>query len=202
MLNLAGKLPDRMLDGANSLAKFMSTKITPSVSWSAGVVSPMSNLFGSKNSGDKDADLADKYGTELAVAQKLEALQATFIFAEDTAGANEEMRLCLKSLEDSDWMSCDDYEEYVVELVDAVRKRSHEATKLKVRAFFATTDAIIGRGGQEYFDRCWHEDKLAGALTYETETLPGTDHDSVLIDTRKGALKKVFEDVASISTLQ
>jgi hypothetical protein len=36
-------------------------------------------------------------------------------------------------------------------------------------------------------------------IDFESQTLPGTDHESVLVDWEKGALQKGFEDIKATS---
>ena len=66
-----------------------------------------------------------------------------------------------------------------------------------VLAFFAASDLMIGKGGQEYFEKCWRQEGMAGKVDFESQICEGTDHDSVLVDFRLGALKKVFARIGA-----
>ena len=195
-MNLASKVPIGMLDSWNSVGKFVQQKIAPTASWSGGVVSSVSELFSSENS--NSADLAEKYGTSKAVAKEIEKLEIKYFFEEDTTGANEEAKLCLKKEGADGWMISEDYRTFVQSLVklEQERKRSSsDRSRLKVRVYFAEFDMMIGKGGQKYFEECWKQDGVSGNIDYDSQELPGTNHDSAMGDHKKGALKAVFEEV-------
>jgi hypothetical protein len=58
---------------------------------------------------------------------------------------------------------------------------------------------MIGEGGKAYFEECWKQPDVLEYIDFESQTLPGTDHESVLVDWEKGALQKGFEDIKATS---
>lgn len=66
--------------------------------------------------------------------------------------------------------------------------------KLRVRAFFAESDMIIGQGGRVYFDQCWQSIGVDKVVDYKSRVLPGSNHDSVAF-ARHDALVQVFDEV-------
>lgn len=67
---------------------------------------------------------------------------------------------------------------------------------LTLRAYFAESDALIGKGGQKYFEKCWKEGNVEGEGTvrFEAKIVEGTDHDSIVL-AEKGVLEQVFREV-------
>ena len=57
---------------------------------------------------------------------------------------------------------------------------------------------MIAKRGQEYFEQCWQSDGVKGKVDFTTSTFPEANHDSVLIDQKKGALKIVFERIVEL----
>lgn len=103
-----------------------------------------------------------------------------FMFQERTVGSNSEALHCLRK-EPNTWGKCEDYEVFVRELVELERGRA--SVPLRVRAFFAESDSMIGKKGQAYFEKCWHQindgDFRIG-VEFESRIVAGTDHDSLV----------------------
>lgn len=199
-MNLAAKVPNGMLDSWNGLNKFLATNIAPVASWSGGVVSSAANVFKTQRGSDNPESMSpgERFGTSEEVAKQIEKLQMKYFFAEDTSAANEDARLCLKKGTPADWGACEDYEEYVRNLVKQEQSRIQDGScnpKLKVRVFFAESDIMIGKGGQKYFEQCWEQDDVAQSIDYEGMELPETDHDTAVLDQKKGALRIIFEEI-------
>ena len=145
-------------------------------------------------------NLGEKYGTSDKVALQIDKLKVKYFFEEDLTGASEEVKLCLKKHGSGNCGVCEDFEEYVSDLAkqeDVRRKPDLAQPKLRVHAFFAESDMMIGKVGQKYFVQCWTQDGIGDSLDYESKELSGTNHDSVLEDRRLGALKSVFEEIRS-----
>lgn len=146
--------------------------------------------------------LEEVYGVAKDVQKELDRLVFYSTFREDTSGANDEAMFCLKK--GGTWGEADDYAEYVRRLVELERKRVDEGVqagdeartgKLKVRAYFAESDAMSGKRGQAYVEECWKggkNDQYQEAIDFQSEVLPGTDHDSIIQSV--AALEKVFRD--------
>ena len=124
-----------------------------------------------------------------------------FRFAEDTTGVNDEAKLCLRKCEDADWGEGQDYVACIRSIAQNERMLQQQdpgGAKLKVEAFFSGSDIMIGKRGQEYFEQCWRQDVCKESLEFATKTYPDTNHDSVIMDYKKGALRDVFEKVARL----
>lgn len=203
LMNLASKLPVTLIDSWHNVMGFVAQKIQPAVAWSGGVSSAVSGIFQtSKDSNQSDAALAAKYGTSEDVAKQIEKLATKYFFAEDTRGGTEEAKLCLKKGGPDSWLICEDYKQYVQDLLAKEKERSSASTArpiLKMRVFYAESDMMIGEGGKEYFEKCWKQPDLSEHIDFESHTLPGTDHEMVLADFEKGAVQSVFDDIRSAS---
>ncbi|EME87352.1 uncharacterized protein MYCFIDRAFT_180927 [Pseudocercospora fijiensis CIRAD86] len=56
---------------------------------------------------------------------------------------------------------------------------------------------MIGRTGKEYFEQCWKQEALYDGIRVESREFPGTNHETVLVDIQKGAMKMVFDQIAA-----
>lgn len=181
------------------------SKVAPTLSFSGGLISSSAALLGSTPDPDtaikagSDEDAAEKYGVDVATAKLIRSNAVRFSLAEDTTAGNEEAKLCLLKGGRESWGVLADYEACVRSIADNEEaSNSHAGVKrLRIDAAFATSDLIIGKGGQEYFDKCWRQEGISGKLDFETRTFEGTDHDSVLTDFQNGALKGVFDRIAA-----
>ncbi|CZT20438.1 uncharacterized protein RCC_06298 [Ramularia collo-cygni] len=191
------KLPSGFISPWSDIATFINTKIVPAASLSGGIFSTIANVF-QTGSPTINTDMQDKYGDE-ETGKQIEKLQTKYMFAESMAGGTEEARLCLKSDGEGLMGACENYERYVEVLRDQEKKegRNDGGPKLKVSLHFAESDALIGKGGKEYFEKCWKQDGVGEVIETDSTEYPGTNHDSVLIDFNKGALKRIFEAIAS-----
>jgi len=116
-------------------------------------------------------------------------------------GANEEVKMVLRKCEDADWGEATDYSSCIHKIAEneaARGGRGPGAAKLRVEACFAGSDIMIGKRGQTYFEQCWQRDEVTGKVDFATRTFPDADHDSLLVDQNKGALKVVFESIARL----
>lgn len=67
-------------------------------------------------------------------------------------------------------------------------------TRFQFHAFFATSDMMIGDGGQTYFDSLFGNDNVKPHVSYTSEVIPDSNHESV-VGASKGAIEKVFQEV-------
>ena len=107
------------------------------------------------------------------------------------------MRRC----DDADLGDAVDYSSCIRKIADNERtliSREPSMAKLNVEAFFGGSDIMIAKRGQEFFEGCWQSGEVAMAISFGTQTFPETDHDSVLIDQKQGALRTVFKNVAQL----
>jgi len=143
---------------------------------------------------EKEMKCEETYGMSLSVKKEVEKLMRQYIFEENTKGANDEARLCLKSTEGCGWDACEDYPEFVKNLKQSWEKKTNEEPekeKLKVKIVFAEEDALIGKKGMEYFKECWTQEKCGRGIDVECVQTEGTDHDSV-IDPEKGVMQSIL----------
>ena len=96
---------------------------------------------------------------------------------------------------------------------EANKDKDH--TRLHIHAFFAASDMLIGAGGKTYFDACLTDSdtahhtatssspttstttskpKIEQYIRYESETVPGTNHETI-VELLKGVVGRVFEEV-------
>ena len=181
------------------------SKVAPTLSYSGGLISSSAALVGSKPDPNaeiqvgSDQDAAEKYGVDVETAKLISSHAVKFHLAEDTTAGNEEAKLCLMKGGRASWGVLADYEACVRSIAEEEGARSGggQVGRLRVEAFFAASDMMIGKGGQEYFERCWRQEGMAGKVEFGSQTFEGTNHDSVLVDFRLGALKKVFQKIAA-----
>ena len=204
LTSLASKLPANIIDFLSPLQGFIVSKVVPSLSFSGGLFSSTAALLGG---GPKDTDspiqagspedAAEKYGEDVETAKIMRSVVVKFNLAEDTTGANEEAKLCLMKGGKADWGALADYEACVQSIAGRERERVQAGeVKLRMEAAFASSDVIIGKGGQEYFEKCWRREGIADGVDFASRTCEGVDHDGVLVDFHKGALRGFFESVA------
>ena len=194
--NMMSKLPVGVFGAWNNVVGFIQQQVAPSVAWSGGLVTAVSGMF--KTSTEETSTAGERYGTSEEVGNEIQRLQTKYFFSEDTTAANEEAKLCLKKGDSVTWGICDNYEEYVRSLCAQereMRSKDPSLPKLKLRAYFASSDVMIGKGGHQYFDKCWGQDGVSDVVDFESKELPGTDHDSVLIDHDIGGIKDIFAEI-------
>jgi hypothetical protein len=143
----------------------------------------------------------EQYGFDEDTAKLIKKLSPKYKFAESMTGANEEVKIVLRKCEDAGWGEATDYSSCIRTIADnetALGTREPIAAKVSVEAFFASSDIMIGKRGQQYFEQCWQSDGVAAKVDFATRTFPEADHDSLLVDHKKGALKVVFERIAQL----
>lgn len=208
LTTIAAKLPTNLLDSWAGLNTFINNKILPGASWSGGVISLSAALLSSSASTDvPGAETSTsttpfgQYGFDEDTAKLIQKLSSKYQFAESMTGANEEVKLCLRKCDDADWGEAADYLGCIRKIAvneAALGSRDPNAAKLSVEAFFAGSDVMIAKRGQKYFEECWQSDEVKGKVDFATSTFPEANHDSVLVDQKKGALKIVFEKIVQL----
>ncbi len=149
--------------------------------------------------GEAEKKCQEEYGISMDVLTEVEKLASKYIFKENSKGANDEARLCLKSTEGCGWDACEDYPDFVKKL-NAVWEKKVDGNggkgKLKVKILFAEEDVMIGKKGKEYFEDCWTQEKCGRGIEVECVETKGTDHDSVT-DPTKGFIGPTFSAAKS-----
>lgn len=208
LTTIAAKLPTNLLDSYAGLNTFVNSKIIPSASWSGGIISSAAALLSTSASTDipgaetsTSTTPLERYGFDEDTAKLIEKFSAKYQFTENTTGVNEEVKLCLRKCDDTDWGEAADYSSCIRKIAAneaALGSRESNAAKLRVEAFFAGSDIMIAKRGQDYFEQCWQGDGVKGKIVFTTSMFPEANHDSVLIDQKKGALKIVFERIVEL----
>ncbi|KAK4994151.1 hypothetical protein LTR66_005757 [Elasticomyces elasticus] len=147
------------------------------------------------------------YGDNADIMAQVKVLQMKYFIAEDTSGVNDEARLCLKKPGTGLWGVCEDYELFVANLVKSEKRamtadsthvrneEEHSCRELKIRAFFSESDMMIGKKGQEYFERCWASSaETRNVIDFRSTTVKGTDHGTI-IELQIGPLQEIMKEV-------
>jgi hypothetical protein len=194
----ASLLPNPMLNYWDNLVGFITN---PTLATSSGGLSALAGFFSSKDKNETNKKIEenerkckDGYGMSLSVKKEVEKLMRKYIFEENTKGANDEARLCLKSTEGCGWDACEDPPEYVKNLKQSWEAMTHGEggkEKLKVRIVFAEEDALIGKKGMEYFEDCWTQEKCGQGIEISILRTKGTDHDNI-ISPEKGVMNLIL----------
>ncbi|KAF7187423.1 hypothetical protein HII31_11312 [Pseudocercospora fuligena] len=194
MLSAAAKLPNSILSAWSPLVNFINNTITPMTSRSGGALSSVSGAFQSEAGGNLDESSAqEKYGVDAATAKELERFWSKWSSEEQAmVGGNDEARLLLGK---GPVGVCEDYMEYVKSLV-AAEEAQHSST-LKLQLCFAEDDMMIGKTGKDYFEQCWKQEAVHDTIRVESKEFEDTNHETVLVDIQKGAMKMVFAQIAA-----
>ncbi|KAI7164106.1 hypothetical protein KC349_g995 [Hortaea werneckii] len=201
LMRIASALPSSWIDSWDTINRFLLDNVMPVFSWSGGAMASMSSAF-QPEPGAVDASemtLGQKYGVSEEAGKCIEKLLMKYWLSESTIAANEEALLGLKKGRPSDWGICDDYEAFVQLCAQQEQQRqtaSMDRAKLKIQMYFAENDIMIGEGGREYFYKSWKQSGVEELIDVESRTMPGTNHDTAILDPDKGALKRIFEQVA------
>lgn len=182
--------------------------IAPLLATSGVVINKASSIIPS-TAGGKDTPqernrqkLAVEYDVPRDFQTELESLLGKTIMKENIVGANSEALLCARKGKGWSWGECDDYATFVETLATAERQKHQTDSnaeshgKLKVRAYFAENDVMVGVGGQKYMEKCWgrEDGSLSDVLDFAAATIADTDHDSLVLSVN--VLEKVFADAS------
>lgn len=148
------------------------------------------------------------------------------VLGESIRGSNHEALLCLQKEIAGSWGPCDDYESYADlletklhdyyldgERAEGVLTGASPSTvasnrlaaqrRCVLKVFWAERDKMIGKKGEEYFNKCFQRLDPDGpssngehdrCLSYESERVLDTDHDTLCLP-QYGALSKILEDL-------
>ena len=195
----ASKLPDSMLNYWDNITGMMINTAAPAFNSSGGIISTVTSLFKSKErrettKAEEEKMCLDCYGSGLDLKIEVDRLVMKYMFEENTKGANDEARLCLKSTEGTDWDAAESYPELVEKLKGVWEEKvagNEGNEKLRVKIVFAEKDAMIGKKGPGYFEKSWTQEKCGSGIDVECVRIPGTDHDSVM-NLTSGVLGEMF----------
>jgi hypothetical protein len=193
-MRIAEYIPNKAFGIWNMIPKFFLVDAGPVFASSGTVITKVSNMLHSLTAGDgapveseqeKNLKRLDEvYGLPRAFQPELEKLMFKRMFDESTVGANSEALQCLRKGEEWSWGSCENYAECIKKLLQKEKEASGDGRKkLQVRAYFAETDAMIGKGGQAYFEKCWRGEEgttSSDAVEVDMQTVIGVDHDTLV----------------------
>nr|POE90241.1 hypothetical protein CFP56_20708 [Quercus suber] len=205
LTNFLVKLPSNVLSAWDPLTRFINQRIMPLTNWSGNLLEGSNRSPSSSGGQDVNGEamiVEERYGVDEKVAKDIEKGMMRFLLTEDTSAVNQEVLLCLKKGGEECWGVAEDYEQFVqrvMEKENEVRRSCHTLARLTVKVWFAESDVMSGKGGQDYFEACWKQSGVEEMVDFESVVLAGTNHDSIIIDHKKGALRSVFELVAGRS---
>ncbi|KAI6785919.1 uncharacterized protein J7T54_006258 [Emericellopsis cladophorae] len=196
------KLPEASFAYWNKMASFFALKASVMFGFSSGLLAQFAGAL-SPGNGEPSAREANMkvierdYGLGVDLQVELENAVARGLFAEETVGANHEALTCLKKGPDALWAEADDMAMLVKKVAARERETRVEGrAALRVGIFFAESDAMTGKAGQEYFQSCWtgQNGQYECSFNVRATTIDKSDHDSVLRAAE--ALVDVIESVA------
>lgn len=182
-MQLAQLAPVKIFNVWHQIPRFFLLKAGPALASSGAVVTKIQGSVSRHGQGRTSSSQVDKtrrrierdYGLARDMQVELETLIFRFLFEESTVGANAEALQCLRKGPPGTWGVCDDYAWFVTELAGRERSAGRRR-RLKVQAYFAENDSMIGKKGQGYMEECW---RGQDAVDFEAKTIPGVDHDSL-----------------------
>ncbi|XWW95407.1 hypothetical protein V2A60_003365 [Cordyceps javanica] len=197
MMQAAQYIPSPAYSLFNGLSRFAARGMLSTVSSSEAVF----NAFGMGKRSEAEEQIVQSWAQENSLKLEQEcglstkiqgALQLQtieHIFSENTAGSSDEARHCARKAAQGSWGKADDYAVFVKEVAEQERLRARNdadgvsAAKLKVMAFFAATDNIVGEGGRQYVEKCWQgtSGEFDDAFTFSCKTVAGSGHDELVV---------------------
>ncbi|PCG98864.1 Hypothetical protein PENO1_031740 [Penicillium occitanis (nom. inval.)] len=189
---LARYIPTKAFSIWNQIPQFFQT--SPLIASSGAVITSIKDKLPSGGNDDNTVSelkrrlIEQEYGLDRDVQIELEKLTAKFIFKESTVGANEEALQCVRK--GAPWLECDDYMQFARNLAESERTRGGTSGKIRMRAYFAESDVMIGKGGQKYFENCFRG--FEDVLDFDSATIMKENHDSVAFSPE--VLGKIFRE--------
>ncbi|PGH26909.1 hypothetical protein AJ80_01492 [Polytolypa hystricis UAMH7299] len=214
VMQLAQLLPKQAFSYWDKTSRFFVLNSAPMVVSSGAFLHKARKLLPGSNNEPPFADrnrrkIEEEYGLAADVHAEIEKCSLPKIFGEPVVGVNSETLICLKKCSPEAWGKCWDYSKFVNEFAERERQRSLERGeeqsqlgtsseskgKLKIQAYFAESDLMIGKKGQTYFEECWDgKDKEFQELwDFDTATVKDTNHESILsaVDVLEGIFQEV-----------
>ncbi|KIL83766.1 hypothetical protein FAVG1_13042 [Fusarium avenaceum] len=189
--SLIQALPDTIMAQADKVIGFVNGTLGPVFAPSAGIsqIFRSSARFGPGEAGESNADAA--------LEESLESHFFSFVHSESIKGFSDELQFLMQKVEGvSGWGDWLDYDDLMPKLVEALKGAGKQLT---VEVFYAEQDSLIGApGGQgpQWLNSCWEGDIAKEVVTYKTNTVKGTDHDTIW-SIRQGVPEEVLKKVGS-----
>jgi hypothetical protein len=184
-------IPTKAFGIWHRIPRFFLSQAAPAFASSGALVKKVTDSFSSNDTSSQDNSRQEKqrrhieevYGVSRDIQAELDNLMFKFMFEESTVGANSEALQCLRKEPDNTWGKCEDYEVFVRDFAALERQRGREGTPLKIQAYFAESDIMIGKKGQTYFEERWcgTNEEHKDAVEFASTTIPGTDHDTLAL---------------------
>lgn len=119
----------------------------------------------------------------------------------ERSGVSADATLCMQRTAE-DWDAYSSLPSCIALLRTTCPPQSPDASStgtLTLKVYFAESDALIGKGGQRYFEQCWKEGNVdgEGKVAFEARVVEGADHDSIVL-AEKGVLGDVFREVRRV----
>lgn len=206
LTTIAARLPSGMIESFDGLHRFVQSTILPTIGWSGGISSSIGDMFQTPpaENGITTSEAGEKYGVDKETAQTLTKLMRQYMLAENTSATNEEILMCLQKAGPATWGVAEDYEKCMRDLAikesdyQQASPQGNQPAKLHVKAYFAPSDVMIGNKGREFFEKCWRQEGISDMVNFESAIVPDTNHDSIIADYKKTAIRLVFEDLQKI----
>lgn len=194
--------------------KILQNAVNPAVASSSGAYGTVASLFKSdatkgkseRENRELEETYVESFGMGVKDKKEFDRLFRKYVFAEDMSGGNGEAMLCLKKGGSAgSWGVCDNYHTFVPELAAVWRRyldfghgNSDAAVeskpKLKIQAYFAEDDIMIGKKGQRYVETSFSSPTCEDVLDFESFTIEGANHETIG-DPTFGPIETMFGDV-------
>ncbi|MCJ1394306.1 hypothetical protein MMC18_007184 [Xylographa bjoerkii] len=196
-------VPEVLLNKWPSIAKFVNTTVAPMFMFSGQIVNSVTKTtlpdaqLESPGHSDYDPELR-------AIFPELKPLVTKVFMEENMSGGADEAFLCLKRGDKYTWGLFADTDDAVSMVVDqelrlaAVANSSEgglRQEKLRIEVFFAESDIMIGKKGQEWFNWCWQSQDITNVISYTSETVPESSHETIG-EPEQGVFARLFEEVS------
>lgn len=189
--SLIQALPDTIMAQADKVIGFVNGTLGPVFAPSAGI----SQIF--RSSARSGPGEAGEINADAALEESLESHFFGFVHSESIKGFSDELQFLMQKVEGvSGWGDWLDYDDLMPKLVEALKGAGKQLT---VEVFYAEQDSLIGApGGQgpQWLNSCWEGDIAKEVVTYKTNTVKGTDHDTIW-SIRQGVPEEVLKKVGS-----
>ncbi|THW31559.1 hypothetical protein D6D22_10088 [Aureobasidium pullulans] len=111
------------------------------------------------------------------------------------SGISADANLCMQK-DSKDWCT---YTSLPTTISSLQQLYPQQSRPLTIRAYFAASDQIIGRGGQVYFEECWKKgNDVQGQVDFAAKGVDDTDHDSITV-VEKGCLGEIFREIKDLN---
>ncbi|KAM0268227.1 hypothetical protein ACHAPA_005310 [Fusarium lateritium] len=189
--SLIQALPDSLMAQADKVIGFVNGTLGTVFAPSAGI----SQIF--RSSARRGPGGSEESNADAALEESLESHLFGFVQSESIKGFSDELQFLMQKVEGlsgwGDWLDYDDLMPKLVEVLKGAGK------KLTVEVFYAEQDSLIGAPdgqGPQWLNGCWEGDFVKELVTYKTNTIKGTDHDTIW-SIRQGVPEEVLKKIGS-----